>query len=64
MEIIVAKPTNREQLAALKAIMKALKIDFFIEKNPYSQEFLAKIERAEQQMKSGRYRKITVSEIL
>jgi len=63
METVIAKPVNKEQLAALKAIMKALKVDFTTEKSPYNPEFLAKVERAEEQIKSGKYRKVTPSEI-
>jgi hypothetical protein len=63
MKTIIAKPANREQLVALKAIMKALKVDFIIEKSLYSVDFLKKIERAEKQIKSGRYRKITPGEL-
>ena len=63
METVIAKPSNKEQLAALKAVMKVLKVDFVTEKSPYNPEFLAKVERAEEQIKSGKYKKITPSEI-
>ncbi len=63
METVIAKPANKEQLAALKAIMKALKVDFTTEKNHYNPEFLAKAEKAEKQIKSGKYRTVTSSEI-
>ena len=63
METVIGRPANKEQLSALKAIMKALKVDFTTEKNPCSQEFSAKIERAEEQIKNGKYRKITPSGI-
>jgi hypothetical protein len=63
METVIARPANKEQLTALKAIMKALKVDFTTEKSAYSPEFLAKIERAEEQIKDGKYRKITPSDI-
>ena len=63
METVIAKPANKEQLAALKAIMKALKVDFTTEKSPYNPEFLAKVEKAEKQISSGKYRKITPAEI-
>jgi hypothetical protein len=63
METVIAKPTTKEQLAALKAIMKALKVDFTLENSPYSPEFLAKVDRAEKQIESGKYRKVTPSEI-
>jgi hypothetical protein len=63
METVIAKPANKEQLAALKAVMKALKVDFITEKGSYDPQFLAKVERAEEQIKSGKYRKITPSEV-
>jgi hypothetical protein len=63
METVIAKPANKEQLAALKAIMKALKVDYITKKSPYDPEFLAKAERAEEQIKSRNYRKITPSEV-
>jgi len=33
METLIVQPKNKEQLAALKAIMKALKVEFKAEKN-------------------------------
>jgi hypothetical protein len=63
METVIAKPANKEQLAALKAVMKVLKVEFTTEKSPYKPEFLAKIKRADVQIKSGKYRKITPSDI-
>jgi hypothetical protein len=42
METLIVKPKSKEQLTALKAIMKALKVDFRIEKS-YTPEFAAKI---------------------
>ncbi|MEO6979491.1 MAG: DUF2683 family protein [Mucilaginibacter sp.] len=63
METVIAKPANKEQLAALKAIMKALKVDFTTEKGPYNPEFIAKVTKAEAQIKSGKYRKITPAEV-
>ncbi len=53
METIIVHPKNKEQLAAIKAFIKALKIDFTIEKSPYNPEFVAKIKRSEEQMKAG-----------
>ena len=43
--------------------MKVLKVEFTTGKSPYDPEFLAKAERAEVQIKSGKYRKITPSDI-
>ena len=63
METVIARPANKEQLAALKAIMKAMKVDFTTEKSTFNPEFLAKVERAEEQIKSGKYRKVTPADL-
>lgn len=43
METLIVKPETKEQLLAIKAFMKALKIDFKSEKSPYDPEFVKKI---------------------
>ncbi|MDR6783348.1 hypothetical protein ABIE26_000164 [Pedobacter africanus] len=43
METLIVQPKTKEQLAAIKAFMKALKIDFKSEKSPYDPEFVAKV---------------------
>jgi hypothetical protein len=61
METLIVQPKNKEQLTALKAIMKALKVDFKTEKSadkPYSDEFITKMKRAEEDVKAGRTTKI------
>ena len=53
--IFIAHPTNKEQIDALKAIMKALKIKFEISKEkPYNPEFVSKIEKSKQEFKAGK----------
>jgi subtilase family serine protease len=63
IETIIVHPKNKEQLLALKAFIKALKIDFTIEKSPYNPEFVAKIKRSEQQMKAGKGISIAVEDL-
>jgi len=66
METLIVQPKNKEQLAALKAIMKALKIDFKTEKTkeqPYSPEFVDKMNRSEEDIKAGRTTKIEPADI-
>ena len=63
METVIAKPANKDQLTAIKAVMKALKVDFTTEESSYNPEFLAKVEKAETQIKSGKYRKITPTDV-
>jgi hypothetical protein len=50
----------------LKAIMKALKVDFKTEKSadkPYSEEFIMKMKRSEEDIKAGRTTKIEPADI-
>ena len=47
METLVVQPKTKEQLAALKAVIKALKINFKSEESPYDPEFVEKFYRAE-----------------
>lgn len=63
METLTLHPKNKEQLAAIKAFIKALKIDFTTEKSPYNPEFVAKIKRGEAQMKEGKGVKIAVEDL-
>ena len=54
METLIIHPKNKEQLTALKAVAKAMKIDFKIEKSPYNPEFVAKVLRGSEQIKAGK----------
>ncbi|RDC55519.1 hypothetical protein DU508_14625 [Pedobacter chinensis] len=63
METLIVHPKNKEQLMALKAFVKALKIDFTTEKSPYNPEFVAKIKRGEAQIKAGKGVKIAIEDL-
>ena len=63
METLIARPTNKEQLNALKAFMKALKVDFKIEKDAYNPEFVAKIEKSRQEIADGKGVVIAVEDL-
>ena len=63
METLIVHPKNKQQLTALKAFVKAMKIDFETEKSPYNPEFVAKIKRSEAQMKAGKGVKIAVEDL-
>jgi len=54
METLIVQPKTKEQLAAIKAFMKALKIDFKSEKSPYDPEFVAKINRGVEAARKGK----------
>ena len=63
METLIARPSNKEQLNALKAFMKALKVDYKVEKSPYDPEFVAKIEKSRQEIKEGKGVRMKVEDL-
>lgn len=63
METLIVRPKNKEQLAAIKAFVKALKIDFTSEKSPYNPEFVAKILKAKSDVKNGKGVKISIEDL-
>ncbi|WP_184546023.1 DUF2683 family protein [Mucilaginibacter sp. FT3.2] len=66
METLIVLPKDKEQLAALKAIMKALKVNFKTEKtkdNLYNPVFVAKMKESEADFKAGRTTKIDPADI-
>jgi len=65
METLIVQPKDKEQLAALKAIMKALKIDYKTEKSEkvYSEDFVNKMKKSEEDLKEGRTTQINPADI-
>lgn len=53
METLIVQPKTKEQLTALKAFIKALKIDFKSEKSHYDPEFVEKISEGREAIKDG-----------
>ncbi|MBS1523258.1 MAG: hypothetical protein JST50_19825 [Bacteroidetes bacterium] len=43
METLIIQPKTKKQLAALKVVIKAFKIDYRYEASPYNPEFVEKI---------------------
>ena len=56
-------PKNQEQLSALKAIAKALKVDFETADSPYDPEFVAKVRKGEEDIKNGKSVKISIKDL-
>ena len=46
-------PQNKEQLSAIKAFAKALKVKFETGESPYNPDFVAKIKEGVAQVKAG-----------
>lgn len=64
MQAIISYPQKKEEMQAIKAVLKVLKVRFEDkELSPYNPEFVAKIRESEEDLKAGRTRKITLDEI-
>lgn len=55
METVIVHPQNKEQLSALKAFAKALKVEFETKKSPYNADFVIKIKESEKQIEEGKF---------
>lgn len=63
METMIMHPKNKEQLIALKAVAKALKVDFEVGKSPYNPEFVKKILEGRADVKNGKGVKIPIEDL-
>jgi len=63
METLIVQPKTKEQLTALKAFIKAMKIDFKSEKSPYHPEFVEKILQGREDLKNGKGIKISTEDL-
>lgn len=64
METVIMHPKNKEQLAAIKAFAKALKVDFDTKKeSPYDPEFVKKILQGREDVKKGKGIKIPLEDL-
>lgn len=49
MEALTVHPQNREQLKAIKSVLRAMKIPFEKKESPYDPEFVEMIQEAEKE---------------
>jgi hypothetical protein len=62
--VLIAHPTNANEMGVIKAFFEALKIKFEVaEESPYNAEFVAKIQKSRQQAKEGKTVKIALDDI-
>jgi hypothetical protein len=62
--VLIAHPTNANELGVIKAFFEALKIKFEVaEEPPYNPEFVAKIQKSRKQAMEGKTVKISLDEI-
>ena len=55
METVIMHPENTEQLNALKAFAKAMKVKFETNKSPYNTDFVKKIQESKRQVEKGNF---------
>lgn len=63
METLILRPKTKEQLPALKAIARALKVDFETEKSPYDPAFIKDILQAREDFNNGKSVKIAIEDL-
>ncbi len=62
--VLIAHPSNANELGVIKAFFEALKIKFEIaEESPYSLKFVDKIHKSKQQAVEGKTVKIALDDI-
>jgi len=63
METLIFRSDNSEELEALKAVARVLKIPFETEDQPYDPEFVAKIRESRKQFEAGDFEVISVEDL-
>jgi hypothetical protein len=64
MDVLLVRPENAEQMKAVKAVLKALHIDFSAQpEKEYNDAFVKKIKESRQQVKEGKVHKIDVDDL-
>ncbi|KAA0989510.1 DUF2683 family protein [Dyadobacter aurulentus] len=63
METLVFRPENKEQLEALKAFAKALKISFVSNPDGYDPKFVAKIQESRKQFENGDFKVVEIEDL-
>ena len=63
MDTLIAHPDNQEQYKALRAFLKALKINFEERKSPYDATFVSMIEESKKQAKQGKIKAIKTADL-
>ena len=62
--ILIAHPSNEQEMNTIKAFFEALKIKFEIAKDtPYDPKFVAKIERGREDYRNNKGNTISINEL-
>ena len=63
MNYLIVHPDSQDKLTAVKAVLKALNVDFDEAKTSYNPEFVTKITEGEEDIKAGRTVKVTLDDL-
>ncbi len=63
MSYLIVHPASKDKLTAIKAVLKALKVDFDETETVYNPEFIAKMAEGEEDIKAGRTVKMTLDNL-
>ncbi len=63
METLIVQPDSKEKMNAIKAFMKALKISVEETKSPYNPDFVAKIQKGDDDIRKGNTTKISPDDV-
>jgi hypothetical protein len=62
--VLIAHPSNENELSIIKAFFEALKIKFEVaEESPYNPDFVAKIQKSRKQAIEGKTVKLALDDI-
>jgi hypothetical protein len=63
MNYLVVHPDSQDKLTAVKAVLKALNVDFDEAETKYNPEFVSKMAEGEADIKAGRTVKVTLDDL-
>ncbi|WP_299579225.1 DUF2683 family protein [Mucilaginibacter sp.] len=63
MNYLIVHPDSEDKLTAVKAVLKALKVDFDETETTYNPEFVTKMAEGEEDIKAGRTVKVTLNDL-
>ncbi len=67
METLIIQPESIDKLETVKAVLKALKVNFITQKEgtngQYSDSFISKMKQGDEDKKAGRYKTIKTADL-
>ena len=63
MTYLIVHPDSHDKLTAVKAVLKALNVDFDEAKTKYGPEFAAKMAESEEDIKNGNTVKVALEDL-